>query len=395
MNKNKYKLRDVTKSIFDGKHGGCNEAINSGYYFISVKDIVDGKIDYDNAKQINKEDFDQIYKRTKLEPGDTIYANSGDTIGKILYIRESEFVNRTAFQKSIAVLKPNEKIDSKFMYYLLMYETPGLRNVATGSAQKNLLLDTMRNYEIEIPEIVEQKKISKVLFDIDEKIANNKKIINEIEQIDSLMYDYWFLQFDFPNSNGKPYKDNSGTMVMNNIAKKEIPEKWTCKKLSELLDVKTGKKDANFSTENGKYNFFTCSKDVLKCDEYDFEGKAVLIAGNGDFNVKYYNGKFNAYQRTYVLQLKEEKYIGLIYQSAIRKIDAFKKGSNGSIVKFITKGDIDNIDIIIPDNDKYIEIFNKNLEVIQEYKNENEQLKKLRDFLLPLLMNGQVTFKDL
>lgn len=391
MNKKTFKLKDITSSIFDGKHGGCQEEKNSGYYFISVKDIVNGMIDYENAKQISEDDFNQIYKRTKLEVGDTIYANSGDTIGKSLFIKENELVNKTAFQKSIAVLKPNDKIDEKFLYYLLMYETPGLRNVATGSAQKNLLLDTMRNYEVEIPDLKEQQKISKILYDIDEKIDNNKRIIDKIEEMDNLLYDFWLIQFRFPDKYGKNYKDNSGEMIYNESAKREIPKNWECKKLYELLDVKTGKKDANFSTPNGKYNFFTCSKDILKCDDYDFEGKAVLIAGNGDFNVKYYNGKFNAYQRTYVLQLKEEKLIGLIYQSAIRKIDAFKKGSNGSIVKFITKGDIDNIEILIPDDEKYINIFNNNLEIIKKYKDEIEKLEQLRDFLLPLLMQGKIT----
>ena len=131
----------------------------------------------------------------------------------------------------------------------------------------------------------------------------------------------------------------------------------------------------------------------MKCDEYKFDGKAILIAGNGDFNVKYYDGKFNAYQRTYVL-MPDEKYIGILYQASKRKIECFKKGSNGSIVKFITKGDIDNIELTIPDDDKLFDPFNSILNFIHHNKIENFKLASLRDFLLPMLMNGQVTFKD-
>ena len=154
-----------------------------------------------------------------------------------------------------------------------------------------------------------------------------------------------------------------------------------------MLNVVTGKKDANFATKNGKYNFFTCANDISKCDEYEFEGKSVLIAGNGDFNVKYYNGKFNAYQRTYVLIPEEEKYIGLIYQSAIRKIATFKRGSNGSIVKFITKGDIDNLDIIVPNDLRLIDSINNNMDMLQNIKDENERLESTRNFLLSILIN--------
>lgn len=165
------------------------------------------------------------------------------------------------------------------------------------------------------------------------------------------------------------------------------------KRYSDIANTTTGKEDANFATENGKYAYFTCGSNILKCDEYKFDGKAILIAGNGDFNVKYYDGKFNAYQRTYVL-MSDEKYIGILYQASKRKIECFKKGSNGSIVKFITKGDIDNIELTIPDDDKLFDPFNSILNFIHHNKIENFKLASLRDFLLPMLMNGQVSFKE-
>ena len=208
------------------------------------------------------------------------------------------------------------------------------------------------------------------------------------------IYDYWFLQFEFPNEEGKPYKSSGGKMVWNEELKREIPEGWEIRKVKDFLEVITGKEDANHATIKGIYPFFTCSNDVLRCDDYKFEGKAILIAGNGDFNIKYYEGKFNAYQRTYVLIPNKEENIGLIYLSSLKTLQKFKAGANGSIVKFITKSDVENINVYDSKNQIDISIFNKILDDIIKNRKENQELISLRDFLLPLLMNGQVGFKE-
>lgn len=179
----KYKLSDITLNLIDGKHGGCDEQKNSGYYFVSVKDLKFNYIDYSNAKQISKEDFDEVNRRTKLEMGDTIYANSGDTIGKSLFIDENSInVDKTTFQKSVAILKPNTKfVIPKYLFYLLKYETPRLRKSSSGSAQKNLLLETMRNFEVTIHDLDMQNKIMNILNPIDTLIAHKIKMNLEIE----------------------------------------------------------------------------------------------------------------------------------------------------------------------------------------------------------------------
>ena len=159
-----------------------------------------------------------------------------------------------------------------------------------------------------------------------------------------------------------------------------------------LAQVITGKEDANFSVLNGRYKFFTCSNTPLRCNEYFFNSSSVLIAGNGDFNIKHYSGKFNAYQRTYVLS-PEKKYYAL-YLSSLYRINSFKLNSSGSIVKFITKGDVENIPVFIPDDSIYLEELNKLLLLKEQNSIENEELIQLRDSLLPILMNGQATIGD-
>ena len=181
-------------------------------------------------------------------------------------------------------------------------------------------------------------------------------------------------------------------MVYNPILKREIPEGWEYLTVNNITNVVTGKEDANFSTPYGKYPFFTCSREKLLCSKAAFNGKAILIAGNGDFNVKHYNGEFNAYQRTYVLIPEDEKYYGVLYLAATDKIDTFKKGANGSIVKFITKGDVENIGVLGCNNDDLYATINNLILQIENNDIEIASLTKQRDELLPLLMNGQVNF---
>lgn len=160
-----------------------------------------------------------------------------------------------------------------------------------------------------------------------------------------------------------------------------------------LTDIVTGKEDANFSSQKGKYNFFTCSSNTLKCDKYAFNASSILIAGNGDFNVKHYTGKFNAYQRTYVL-MPDPEYYALLYLASLYQINSFKSAASGSIVKFITKGDIENIPVFIPDNKAILNKFNCLLMLQEQYQKESSELASIRDWLLPMLMNGQATIKD-
>lgn len=170
-------LGQITTSIYDGKHGDCEDQAGSGFYFISVKDLQEYDIDYSGAREITPSDFHQNYTRTNLDNGDTIYANTGDTIGKSLFVKDNPLVYKTSFQKSVAILKPNtDYVEPRYLYYLMKYETPRLRQASTGSGQKNLLLSTMRDFETTIHDRDTQKKIVEVLGCIDDKIRCNNHI---------------------------------------------------------------------------------------------------------------------------------------------------------------------------------------------------------------------------
>lgn len=141
-------LGEVTTLITDGKHGNSEDEYNSGYYFISAKDINNEIIDYNNARQITYKDFEETHRRTNLKTGDTLITNSG-TIGKLAYIFDNEINSFTTFQKSVAILKPT--LDSKFFFQTIKYCISDLIDLSGGSTQSNLLLGDLKIFKVLIP----------------------------------------------------------------------------------------------------------------------------------------------------------------------------------------------------------------------------------------------------
>ena len=296
-----------------------------------------------------------------------------------------------------ALITPNKDIlDGRYLNALMHtdYAKKYFACNASGSGQRYALsAEILNSFPVPVIPLQKQKQIGKIFSALDKKIELNKQINQNLEALAKQLYDYWFVQFDFPDENGKPYKSSGGAMVWNEKLKSEIPVCWDLILAKDVCPIITGKEDANFSTSNGQYPFFTCSKETLRCDSFAFEGSSILIAGNGDFNVKHYTGKFNAYQRTYVL-IPSSDYYACLYYSANSKIGQFKDNSNGSIIKFITKGNVENIELFKSDNTSLYNILNRLLFKVEQNNIEIESLVKQRDELLPLLMNGQVSLNS-
>ena len=367
------------------------------YYSTSGKYIrlTCGNFDYQNNCFKENTSKDNLYYIGDFKP--EFLMNEGDIItplteqaigllGSTAFIPES---GKYIQCQDVAKIICNEKlIDKKYAFYLLSSKIVK-QQLSVGAQQtkiRHTSPDKIKDCIVWIPNLENQIKIGNLLFEIDRKIALNREINRNLEALARQLYDYWFVQFDFPDENGRPYKSSGGKMVWNEKLKRETPEGWIYRPITTL--IKTGKEDANFSCEDGAFPFFTCSQQTLRCNQAVFDCSAIIIAGNGDFNVKHYTGKFNAYQRTYVLE-PLKKYYAVSYFSALDKINSFKTGSNGSIIKFITKGDIENILIPVAPLTIY-EVLNNLLFKIEYQISEIEELTKQREELLPLLMNGQV-----
>ena len=172
-----------------------------------------------------------------------------------------------------------------------------------------------------------------------------------------------------------------------------MPNDWKIYKLGDFLPVITGKKNANVSSSEGKYPFFSCSQDIAWTDSYSFEGNAILVAGNGDFNIKFYNGKFEAYQRTYVLIPYNQRYTDWLYYAVKHNLSAITSNARGSVISFITKGNLENFEFAAPsnlENFNIVDVFLTINKYILQNKRENEKLSTLRGTLLPKLMKGEI-----
>ena len=132
-------------------------------------------------------------------------------------------------------------------------------------------------------------------------------------------------------------------------------------RLEQLVNIKTGKLNANASDENGIYPFFTCSKETLKINRYSYDCECVLVAGNGDLNAKYYNGKFDAYQRTYILTNKNDKKLNLkyLYYFMQRHLETLRNQSIGGVIKYIKLENLSEAEIRIVSLDEQEKIINK------------------------------------
>ncbi len=286
-----------------------------------------------------------------------------------------------------------EKLDPNYLYYYITQDkiTHHLQRIAecgTSSYPSITPLDFL-NIKIKLYPLETQQKIARTLSVLDQKIENNHKINELLHKILELLYEQYFVRFDFLDENNKPYQTSGGKMKFSKELNRLIPNDFEVKTLGELTQLKVGNKNANHSSNQGKYPFFTCSNNPLKCETYQFEGKHIIISGNGNFYVTHYDGKFDAYQRTYVVNPNNPNHYVLIYLFVKSYTNYLKLQSRGSIIKFITKSDIENIKIVLPNLKTYTK-WNNVLKMIENNNQATQTLTALRDFLLPLLLKQQV-----
>lgn len=286
--------------------------------------------------------------------------------------------------QSINSIVCNDRYDNEYVYYLIKNFLPGLKSYNLGTASGREYVSKSNFEKIELvaeQDKTIQKKIGEFLSRYDSLIENYQKQIKLLEEAAQRLYKEWFIDLRFPGHENRNIVDG-------------VPEGWGKTKVGEIAPIITGKKDANFGTPDGEYPFFTCSQEPIKAPSFSFDCAAVLLAGNGDFNVKLYRGKFEAYQRTYVLSPYCAQHLYFLYYTISANMTKLAAGSSGSTIKFLTKGMIDGINLNIP-NDEILRSFNKKVEPIQSSRESlQSQLRLLteaRDRLLPKLMGGEIT----
>ena len=268
---------------------------------------------------------------------------------------------------------------------------------ASGSGQRYALsIETLNSFPVPIIPLREQKRIGEIFSALDKKIELNRQINQNLEAMAKQLYDYWFVQFNFPDENGRPYKFSGGEMVWNETLKQEIPKDWDVRTIKDFMRIFTGKKDVSKATP-GEYKFFSCAPEPITSNEYLYDGYAILVSGNGSYTgrVSFYKGKFDLYQRTYACVLDENSHDISFYYCTLKYLfqPIYSGGRHGSSIPYIVLGDLADFNFAY--NVKVKELFINTVKSMFDEQlskqREIEELIKQRDELLPLLMNGQVS----
>ena len=333
---------------------------------------------------------EKIYREYKEKysypkKGDILISAAG-TIGKtVIFDGEDSY-----FQDSNIVWIENDesKVTNQFLYYFLQ-TNPFI--TTNGSTIKRLYNDNLRDTKIpNVPSIQQQNQITDVLGTLDKKIQTNTQINQELETMAKTLYDYWFVQFDFPDQNGKPYKSSGGKMVYNPELKREIPEGWGVEKLSHFLTIKNGKDHKHL--QDGKFAVYGSGGIMRMVTDYLYSGESILFPRKGTLNnVMYVNEKFWTVDTMFYSEVNKNNSALYVFYS-VKDID-FNKLNTGTGVPSMTSSILYDLNIIVPEEnilEKFNTIVKQNYETIKLNSIQNQELTQLRDWLLPMLMNGQV-----
>lgn len=375
----KYKLSECCLSISDGDHLPPPK-VDAGIPFITISDIdSSNRLNLDVKQFVPEEYYNNLKDIRKAQRNDILYSVVG-SFGIPVIIKGND---KFAFQRHIAILRPDStKVIPDYLFYIMKTYNFYMQadSVAIGAAQRTISLTALRNMTVELPSMDVQKKIASTLSRYDSLIDNYQKQIKLLEEAAQRLYKEWFVNLRFPGHENTKIVDG-------------VPEGWEKKKLGSIAPILTGKKDANYGTPDGNYPFFTCSQEPIKAPSYSFDAEAVLLAGNGDFNVKLYRGKFEAYQRTYVLIPSNADLLYVLYNSVAKNMVKLANGASGSTIKFLTKRMIENIDVLVPTNTILNEYNSLRRKIQQDLENIKSQLRLLtesRDRLLPKLLSGEI-----
>lgn len=372
----KVKLGDVTDSCL-GKM--LDQAKNKGDYqpYLANVDVRWGSFELDNLSEMRFECDEQ--ERYGLKYGDLVICEGGEP-GRCAIWKDQ--IPNMKIQKALHRVRVHECLDTRYLYYwfLLAGKTGTLEQYFTGATIKHMPGQKLKSIIIDMPPIEVQHRIADILWSYDDLIENNQKQIKLLEEAARWLYKEWFVDLHFPGYETTP--------IINGI-----PEGWQQLLLEQVAPILTGKKDANFSTKDGPYPFFTCAQTPLQAPSYSFDCDAVILAGNGDFNVKLCRGQFEAYQRTYVLSPKNKELLFLLYHAVNNSMAKLVQGASGSTIKFLTKGMIASIPVYAPDKltlNKFNELSEAIQKQIEILKSTIARAAEARDCLLPKLMNREI-----
>ena len=379
--------------VGSSKRVHLSDYVQQGIPFYRSKEVIELSSGKNISEQlfISSEKYSEIKSKFPVPQENDVLITAVGTIGEILVVKDPNFY----FKDGNLIWLRNinfEIIDIDYLYYFLksdlFQKTIKYNNI--GAVQKALTIDFLKTVKITLPSLDNQIKLISVLKLIDKKLKINNQINQELEAMAKTLYDYWFVQFDFPDKNGKPYKSSSGKMVYHPELKREIPEGWGVEKLKYFLTIKNGKDHKHL--QDGEFAVYGSGGIMRTVTDYLYSGESILFPRKGTLNnVMYVNEKFWTVDTMFYSEVNKNSSALYVFYSV--KVIDFNKLNTGTGVPSMTSSILYDLNIIVPEEnilEKFNTIVKRNYETIKLNNIQNQELTQLRDWLLPMLMNGQV-----
>ena len=407
-------LEELCTGIIDCPHS-TPKWQDKGIPVIRNYNLKDGKIDCTNLSFVSEEGYKERVKRAIPEESDIIISREAPM--GVVGIVPKGF--QCCLGQRLVLLKIDKsKCLPKYLLYTLMSEYVQLqirRINQTGSIVSNLNISSLRELKIPLHSFEEQKKIANILSAIDDKISLNNQINQELEAMAKTLYDYWFVQFDFPDQNGKPYKSSGGKMVYHPELKREIPEGWGVETLRDFESkIITGKTPSRTNSDNfggeipfitigdirGNTFIYSTSESLtdlgasVQQNKYLPEGSLCVscIATVGEIGFTTEWSHTNQQINSIVFEDETHRYY-LYFALKNYFENAKASAKTGNTFANMNKEDFSGIRIILPSKEiknNFHEISEPYFAQIKCLQGQNQELTQLRDWLLPMLMNGQM-----
>jgi type I restriction enzyme S subunit len=347
------------------------------FKFISPADLDNGKYVTTAHRYLSQKGL----AVARVLPPNSILVGCIGNIGKIGLTQDE----KSAFNQQINAIICNEDYSHDFIYYLICANRDILIKKAVQTTLPILNKGNFQEIEFLIPPLPEQCKIASILSTVQKAIENQQALIDRTTELKKAMMHKLFTE----GTKGEKQKMTEVGLV---------PESWEVLKFEKIVDFKTGKLNSNAAVPSGQYPFFTCSQETFWIDKYAFNTEAILLSGNNAravYSVKYFNGKFNAYQRTYIITTKDKKQIEYVFlkHALAMKLEWLKTVSIGTSTKYLTLGILQNLQMALPDV-KEQSIIGNSIDGIDHkfdfYKRKKKILEELFRTLLHQLMTAQI-----
>lgn len=393
--------------VYDGPHATPIKT-ESGPIYLGIDAVTDGgRLNPAEFSYLSESDYKIWTKRVTPQCDDIVFSYEA-TLGRYAMIPEGFY---GCLGRRLAIVRAKDsRVNPRWLYYYFLspeWSAFIANHTVKGSTVNRISVEDYPNYPIPLPERKMQDAVVEVLSAIDQKIDNNTNLCVELESMAKMLYDYWFTQFDFPDENGKPYRSSGGEMVWNEQLKREIPKGWSAGHLSDIANITMGQSPSGDTyNENGSGTIF-----YQGCTDFGtrfpvprvYTSAPTRFAKAGDIlmSVRAPVGTLNIAMEDCcigrglaALNSKFGPQLHLLYTlSGFKQLFDVMDG-NGTTFGSITKDTLFEMKVVIPRRDQ-IKSFEEMVQPIEQKirvaEQENRELTKLCDWLLPMLMNGQAT----